>query len=722
MGVRWSAGKIVAGATLMSGRWAFFFVVLGFVFSSRAVASGTGINDFGIAGIIDIPSARMPDEATLTTSYSRKDIADIYAVSYQVLPRLEAAFRYTIFNARERSPIADKPCFQGADYCDIGRDRSFEIKYRLLDETKLLPQVAVGIRDLVGTGAWGSEYLVASKQFGDLDITAGIGWGRFAERAVARNPLTYIDDRFSSRDGESGVGGTLATRLFFKGQNVGLFGGIRYRIPQSNFEIVAAYNSDSYERERFFGTIPDSSPMSYGLDWDSGSGFKLGLSRQQGNQWGLRFASQLDTSERSPRKPPNGFSDDAQSLAPPVDWAPGMYWWPRLAHDVETSGLLIRSYWLSDDKEVMELRYSNVTYQVEADAIRRVIELAELYSPLSVREFRLTGDALGLPTHTVVYRRERLNVSPVLKDADPIVVLSAEANNRVSESRAYRYPNGMLSVGINARAYLFDPDFPLLYQLSARLRGDVDFGSGWALGATWVQNLKSQFDRIERTSDSQLPTVRTLLKEYMQQGESGIDELFIAKRGKIGTDFFYQGYGGVLEEMFSGVGGEVLWRPMDKPVAVGANLNAVVQRDFDKMFGTRDYRTITGHISFYWATPYRDFDVAIHAGRYLARDVGATLEIQKRFANGWSVGAFATLTDVPFSKFGEGSFDKGLIFNIPFDLYSPKNTRGAYRTILRPINRDGGRMLDTWPGSLWESLRKTGADRLVLNQDRMRPD
>jgi len=534
--------------------------------------------------------------------------------------------------------------------------------------------------------------------------------------------LTYIDDRFSSRDGESGVGGTLATRLFFKGQNVGLFGGIRYRIPQSNFEIVAAYNSDSYERERFFGTIPDSSPMSYGLDWDSGSGFKLGLSRQQGNQWGLRFASQLDTSERSPRKPPNGFSDDAQSLAPPVDWAPGMYWWPRLAHDVETSGLLIRSYWLSDDKEVMELRYSNVTYQVEADAIRRVIELAELYSPLSVREFRLTGDALGLPTHTVVYRRERLNVSPVLKDADPIVVLSAEANNRVSESRAYRYPNGMLSVGINARAYLFDPDFPLLYQLSARLRGDVDFGSGWALGATWVQNLKSQFDRIERTSDSQLPTVRTLLKEYMQQGESGIDELFIAKRGKIGTDFFYQGYGGVLEEMFSGVGGEVLWRPMDKPVAVGANLNAVVHRDFDKMFGTRDYRTITGHISFYWATPYRDFDVAIHAGRYLARDVGATLEIQKRFANGWSVGAFATLTDVPFSKFGEGSFDKGLIFNIPFDLYSPKNTRGAYRTILRPINRDGGRMLDTWPGSLWESLRKTGADRLVLNQDRMRPD
>jgi hypothetical protein len=136
----------------------------------------------------------------------------------------------------------------------------------------------------------------------------------------------------------------------------------------------------------------------------------------------------------------------------------------------------------------------------------------------------------------------------------------------------------------------------------------------------------------------------------------------------------------------------------------------------------RDYRTITGHVSAYWVTPFRDVDVAIHAGRYLARDVGVTLEIQKRFANGWSIGAFATLTDVPFSVFGEGSFDKGLIFNIPFDLYSPKNTRGSYRSILRSINRDGGRMLDHWPGSLWENMRSTHGDRLRHNTDRMIPE
>jgi hypothetical protein len=174
--------------------------------------------------------------------------------------------------------------------------------------------------------------------------------------------------------------------------------------------------------------------------------------------------------------------------------------------------------------------------------------------------------------------------------------------------------------------------------------------------------------------------------------------------------------------MYSGVGGEVLWRPFDRPYAIGVNINAVQQREFDKRFGLRDYKTVTGHMSLYWATPWYDFDVAVHTGRYLAKDFGSTLEIQKRFANGWSVGAFATLTDVPFEVFGEGSFDKGLIFRIPFDLYSTKNTRGAYRTIIRPINRDGGRMLDNWPGSLWENMRDTMADRLRRNADRVIPE
>jgi hypothetical protein len=166
----------------------------------------------------------------------------------------------------------------------------------------------------------------------------------------------------------------------------------------------------------------------------------------------------------------------------------------------------------------------------------------------------------------------------------------------------------------------------------------------------------------------------------------------------------------------------VLWRRADLPFAVGVNVIAVQQREFDKMFGLRDYKTVIGHVSGYWATGFHNFDLAIHAGRYLAKDIGATFEIQKRFANGWSVGAFATLTDVPFEVFGEGSFDKGLIFRVPLNSYTRGNSRGAFRTILRSINRDGGRMIENWSGQLWESMRPTHGDMLENSRDRMVPD
>jgi hypothetical protein len=392
-----------------------------------------------------------------------------------------------------------------------------------------------------------------------------------------------------------------------------------------------------------------------------------------------------------------------------------------MTRDAEASGLLLYEYKESPEG-ALQVRYSNRAYQVEADAIRRVLALTDLYAPTRLTEVTVTGDSLGLPTHSVRYRRPDLESAALLQQPGRLELLPPQLIDSPDETRGFRYPNAGLDVGLDLRTYLFDPDFPLLYQLSASFRGAVDFGSGWGLSGRWVQNITSQFDRIKRSGDSQLPPVRTDQTKYLQQGKSGIDNLALVKRGKLARDVYYQAYAGILEEMYSGVGGEVLWRPFDRPYAIGVNINAVQQREFDKRFGLRDYKTLTGHVSLYWATPWYDFDVAVHTGRYLAKDFGSTLEIQKRFANGWSVGAFATLTDVPFEVFGEGSFDKGLIFRIPFDLYSTKNTRSAYRTIIRPINRDGGRMLDNWPGSLWENMRDTMADRLRRNADRVIPE
>ncbi|MFM8984501.1 MAG: YjbH domain-containing protein, partial [Planctomycetia bacterium] len=678
------------------------------------------VNDLGMGGMLDIPTSRMQEENTLTTTYSRKDVADVYAIGYQILPNLEASFRYTIFNAREKSPIPGRRCFFGADFCDNNKDRSFEVKYKLFEESANRPEVSVGIRDLLGTGLWGSEYVAASKRYGNLDLSLGLGWGRLADRAILDNPLKALSDRFAFRTLDVGQGGTLSSSSYFRGEKVGLFGGVRYTIPEWRLDLLASYNSDSYSEERRLGTIARSSPISVGVEWEATPGVRLTASLQQDRSLALKLSAALDAAQESPRKAPLGFGS-LTGIAPVAELDPSAGWWPRLVSDAEASGLLVHEMKI-DEGDTLRLRYSNGAYQLEADAIRRVLSLINQYAPLSVTNVIITGDSLGLTTHSVRYARPDLSQPALGVLPRPIEILPPESIGNPDEVRRYRYPNGEWNVGLGARAYLFDPDFAFLYMLGARIRGDADFGEGWGLTGTWVQNLKSQFGRIQRGSNSALPPVRSELTRYLQDGESGIDELVLVKRGKFGRDIYFQGYAGILEEMYSGAGGEILWRRQDSSFAFGANLNAVAQRDFNKKFGVRDYRTITGHVSAYWATPIPDFDVTVHAGRYLAGDVGATLEIQKRFANGWSVGAFATLTNVPFAVFGEGSFDKGLIFNIPFDLYSPRNTRGSYRTILRSINRDGGRMVDNWPGSLWENMRRTHGDWLRQNRDRMLPE
>jgi hypothetical protein len=132
-------------------------------------------------------------------------------------------------------------------------------------------------------------------------------------------------------------------------------------------------------------------------------------------------------------------------------------------------------------------------------------------------------------------------------------------------------------------------------------------------------------------------------------------------------------------------------------------VNYAVQRDYDQLLGFRDYDVVTGHASAYY-----DFGNGFHgqvdAGRYLAGDWGATFGLDREFENGWSVGGYFTLTDIPFEDFGEGSFDKGVRINIPLDFVLGRPTRREAGTTLQSLNRDGGARLRV-EGRLYDVVR-----------------
>ena len=69
---------------------------------------------------------------------------------------------------------------------------------------------------------------------------------------------------------------------------------------------------------------------------------------------------------------------------------------------------------------------------------------------------------------------------------------------------------------------------------------------------------------------------------------------------------------------------------------------------------------------------------------------------------------FATFTNVPFSRFGEGSFDKGIYVRVPLSVFGA-DSRGSGTAVIRPVQRDGGQRLAV-DNPLWEVTRAGRAD------------
>jgi len=204
-------------------------------------------------------------------------------------------------------------------------------------------------------------------------------------------------------------------------------------------------------------------------------------------------------------------------------------------------------------------------------------------------------------------------------------------------------------------------------------------------------------------SPSTLPPVRREGAQYGDVGQIGIENLTLSYYGRPGENLYSRVTLGYLERMFGGVSGEVLWKPVESRLALGAELNYAMQRDFDMGFGFRDYDILMGHVSAYYDFG-NGFQGQLDVGRYLAGDWGATVALDREFENGWRVGAYATLTDAPFDAFGEGSFDKGIRITIPTEALIGQPSRNDMTTNLSSLARDGGARLNV-DGRLYEVVR-----------------
>ena len=245
-----------------------------------------GVNLYGMTGLIDMPSAQMQPDAqfTITSGFFAGYLRN--TISVQFLPGIEAAFRYSVLE--DMLATVQGPTLY---------DRSFDLKLRLLQEGPQWPSVVVGLQDFLGTGVYSGEYFAATKNFptknflgGDVTLTAGVGWGRFAGTNGVRNPLCRDQNRFCSRTRAAGVGGTVEAGQFFSGREMGLFGGIAWRAPIEGLVLKAEYSDDVYAREQELGSFRPKIPFNFGLEYRILEGVDLGAYYMYGTAFGVRLS------------------------------------------------------------------------------------------------------------------------------------------------------------------------------------------------------------------------------------------------------------------------------------------------------------------------------------------------------------------------------------------------------------------------------------------------
>ena len=650
----------------------------------------------GVPGILDMPTAHSMQDADLSFSLGMLEGTRRGTLHFQITPRLSGVFRYVNLEGY-RAEVSAR---------DQYYDRSFDLRYLLAEEGRYMPAVTVGLQDFGGTGIYSGEYVVATKTFGRLRATGGIGWGRFGSHNGFTNPLGVFSDSLERRPNVSGIDqtGQVDFDQWFRG-DAAFFGGVQYAV-NDRLLLSAEYSSDAYESEtsdRDFGFERDSS-FNFGATyrlrdnidlsaaWLYGSTFAVGLNYTFNPKTPTDYPGGLDQAPRAVQVRAPGSAAD-------LGWTQQAGATQILRGDMQSflaaDGMMLESFAVDARTARASVRTGTQVYP--AQAVGRTARIMTQLMPASVERFEITlVTPGGMPVSTVTVNRSDLEELEHAPDGS----WQSFARARIEDSgpvRATGIPEGAFprydwTFGPYLSAAYFDPENPLRLAFGLQLNGSYEPLPGLVFQGSLLKSLAENISGLP-PSNSRLQHVRSDANLYAEEADFTVANLTATKYFRPGVDLFGRVTAGYFEPMFGGLSGEILWKPADSRLGLGLEVNYAKQREYDQGLGFLDYDVVTGHASAYYDAP-GDFHYQVDVGRYLAEDWGATIGIDREFDNGIRIGAFATFTDVSFDDFGEGSFDKGVRFHIPLSALTGSRTDLSITRTIRPIQRDGGARLE----------------------------
>lgn len=664
----------------------------------------------GQSGYVNMPSALVEPDGTMTFGYGYDRPYGSFWVSATPLPFLQMTGRYV--------SISGIPGFSnnrdeyGGNYGRF-KDKVIDAKLRLWQEKDWLPSVAIGKTDLLGTELFSGSYVVATKSFGQArNIEASLGFGR--------------------------------------GRIDGVFAGLRWApLSTPGWALVAEYDANEYRRDyRAADTAAGGRSKGPAVGMEYRWGWLGAQIARHRDHFSANAYVSIPFSEReflpkllepAPFQPKN-----APARVGAAEWQADARHGAQLVQALAKQNF--RNVRVELDSGTLKLTLTNNRISNLGRAVGRATRTALAFAPQGTHSIHVTYTRLEQPVATYeFFDLKRLTdylTGIVSRDAflQTVLVRYATPADKLADDQpglasAIRDDDAKLNVRVNhegemvqlrsedreatrfrvaPRASFFfnDPSGALRYELAAVSNYDKRLGEGLYFNSALKLNLVENVSGVTQPSNSVLPHVRTDIAEYKRGNRFKLNRALLNKYMTLDERLYARVSGGLYEEMYRGVGGQVLYLPKDTRWAADLSVDALEQRGFKGWFDKRDYRTVTALGALHYRLPY-DTTVTARAGRFLAKDEGVRLEFKRRFRSGVEIGAWYTKTNgkditnpgTPTDPYN----DKGVFLSIPLNIMLLSDTQSSAGFALSPWTRDVGQMVGG-PGDLYEIMEDARRD------------
>lgn len=677
------------------------FLMLNYLLVCHAAMADSGATLMGQSGLISMPNARLAESGMLRMGLSQSDPYTSLWASISMLPRLELGARYT--------SIGNTVGIQSNPNYGIYKDKAFDAKFLLIKESRYIPALSLGAEDFLGTRVFDAEYIVFGKEFGNWDFSLGYGRNR-------------ID---------------------------GYFGGMSYTPSWSNkLDFMYEYDAIDYQSDHLAvesGAEKRKGGHTIGVAYHSGW-FTGKLSYQDGNYFGLNayLSVPLMRKEFVPKidEPPIYTQQITQASSD--DWRKDSKHRENLINILEIQGFKNVRVLLKNRQ--LEIGFSTRDITLVGRAVGRVARTALLMGPYDLNNIKITYFTLS-DLATVSYEFFNLDLlnrfftgtvsyielldgltvsysSPSYVNELSMATLTRNVheNNMDTESGdmqwktneeghaiSLRRENRSLDefhiIPFNLGIYFNDANGALRYETFSLAKYKHFFGRGTFLDSSVRLRLWEDISEVTDKSNSVLPHVRSDIADYKRDANFKLNSLLINKYSHLGARLYGRFSFGYYEEMFGGLGGQVLYFHKTYPWAIDLAIDTLGQRETGGDLDFKDYRTTTAIATVHYRIPKYGITLALRGGKFLAKDVGTRYEFQRRFRSGVRVGAWYTITDRKDIT-SPGSLekpynDKGIFVSIPLGSMLTKDTRATARFSIAPWTRDVGQMVSS-PGDLYQ--------------------